>query len=156
KRIYRLPGHGNLGFRPVVGFASDGKHVFSWGNDLFLRKWNVANGKAVLEHAIRPKGVKVGDDDAGPAKREMMFFSLGRATFSADGKWFVLSAGNQFHVFDVETGKEVALIQQEGSHVIDVEISPDSKFLIASAWGKQIQTKLPDGRTRFSSEKNHP
>src|SRR5262249_39618826 len=35
-------------------------------------------------------------------------------------------------------------------------ISPDSKTLLASAWGKMVETKLPDGRTHVSTEKNHP
>jgi WD40 repeat protein len=156
KRIYKLPGHGKVGFFPVVGFASDGTHFTSWGPDLFLRKWNTANGKAVLEHAIRPHGVKIDDEDAGPAKHGMMFLHFERPTFSANGKWFVLGAGNELHLFDVASGKEMTPVPNEGSHVIDVAISGDNKYLVASAWGKSVETKLPDGRTRYSSEKNHP
>jgi len=56
----------------------------------------------------------------------------------------------------VASGKEMTPIGNEGGHVIDVAISSDNKYLVASAWGKSVQTKLPDGRTRISSEKNHP
>ncbi len=114
KRIYKLPGHGNLGFFPIVGYAADGKHFYSWGSDLFMRKWSVATGKALLEHAIRPNGVDLGDDK-NRQMREMMMMSWGPATFSPDGIWFVLMAGNAFHVFDVETGMEVTSIKNEGS-----------------------------------------
>src|SRR5207249_531969 len=63
-------------------------------------------------------------------------------------------AGRQFQVFDAATGAEVGQIANEGGHVISLEIAPDSRWLAAGAWGKSVQTKLPDGRTRISSEKN--
>jgi RNA polymerase sigma factor (sigma-70 family) len=155
RKIYDLAGHGKLGGNRAVGFTPDGKHFLSWGDDLYLRKWDVATGKAVLEHALRPTGVKVPDEDAEPFEREM-FFSLGEGAFAPDGKTFVLMAGNQLHVFEVATGKDLRQISNEGSHVIGLAISPDSKLLLASACGEPVQTKLTDGRIRHSSAKNHP
>jgi len=161
RKIYKLPGHGQVGGRRAVSFMPDGKHFLSWGDDMYLRKWEVATGKAVLEHAIRPQGMKMPGDDADDGdKRQMqsMMFQvmLGEGTFSLDGKTFLLSASNQFHMFDVATGKDLFQIPNEGSHVTSVAISPDSRLLLASAWGKSITTKLPDGRMRSSSAKNHP
>jgi WD40 repeat protein len=122
---------------------------------MYLRKWDVATGKAVLEHALRPNGVKVPDEDDDPREREFGFL-LGQGVFSADGKTFVLDVANQFHVFEVATGKDLLQIANEGSHVMSLAISPDSRMLLASAWGKTVQTKLADGTTRISSAKNHP
>jgi WD40 repeat protein len=155
RKIYSLPGHGKYGgYRPVA-FMPDGKHFLSCGDDLYLRKWDVKTGKALLEHALRPTGVKVPDPEDEARDRER-FFDLGEGTFSPDGKTFVMIAGNEFHVFDTATGKDLRQIANEGSHVASLTISPDGKMLLASAWGKPVQTKLPDGRTRISSEKNHP
>jgi RNA polymerase sigma factor (sigma-70 family) len=155
RRIYRLAGHGRLGGRRAVGFSPDGKHFLSWGDDMYLRKWEVATGKALLEHALRPEGVRVPREDAEPFEREP-FFDPGTGTFSRDGKTFVLNLGNRFHVFDVATGKSLRQFPSEGSYVVSLAISPHSTLLLASAWGKPIETKQPDGRVRYSSARNHP
>jgi len=155
KQIYKLAGHGIGGGRRAVRFTPDGKRFLSWGDDFYLRIWDVTTGKALVEHAIRPTGVKVPDEDAEERDREL-FFSLGESVFSSDGKRFVLNVGKSFHVFDTATGKELRQIANEGSHVISLTISPDSKFLLASAWSKGVQTRLPDGRVRFSSAQDHP
>lgn len=155
RKIYRLPGHGKMGGRRAVAFTSDGKHFLSWGDDMNLRKWEVRNGKAVFEHAIRPTGIRVPNEDDEVHEKEMFGFHFGHGILSRDGKHFVLEAGRQFFVFDATTGKELRTVAVDGSHVISTEISPDGKLLLASAWGKQIQTKLPDGSTRYSTADQH-
>jgi WD40 repeat protein len=154
RTIFRLPGHGKMGGRRAVAFTPDGKYFLSWGDDFFLRKWDVRNGKAVFEHAIRPTGIKVPSDKDEAYEREM-FFHFGHGVLSSDGKLFILEAGGQFFVFDAATGKELRTIPVDGSHVISLAVSPGSKLLLASAWGKQIETKLPDGRTRYSTADQH-
>ena len=42
-------------------------------------------------------------------------------------------------------------IDHPQGHVIGMAVSPDGKFLVASAWGRQRAIKLPDGGTRHSS-----
>jgi WD40 repeat protein len=159
QEIYRLPGHGNLGGKRLVGFTSDGKRFLSWGDDFYLRVWDVATGKAVQEHRIRPSGVEVPgeDDDSSPGnRRKMMFLSLDGSAFTGDGKRFILASNGALHVFDVDTGKEVQTIKTEQRNMDHLIVSPDSKRLLASGWGKQIQTRLPDGRMRISTAKEHP
>jgi RNA polymerase sigma factor (sigma-70 family) len=153
--IYRLPGHGKLGGRRAVAFTPDGKSFVSWGDDMYVRKWEVATGKAVLEHRLRPVGVSVPGEESEPYEREM-FFHLGEGTFSPDGNSFVVNLGAQFHIFDVASGKETGTIANEGSTVISMAVSSDSELLLASAWGKPVETKLTDGRTRSSAGENHP
>jgi WD40 repeat protein len=155
RKIYTLPGHGRLGGYRAVGFTPDGKYFLSWGDDLYLRKWSVDTGKAILEHRLQPTGVKVPSEDAEAGERER-FWLLGQGLFSPDGTLFILSVGNQFHVFDVATGKDLRQVHDEGSGVIGLAISPNSQLLLASALGKEIQTKLPDGRTHISYSKDHP
>jgi len=159
KEIYRLPGHGKLGGKRLVGFTPDGKRFLSWSDDLYLRAWDVATGKAVLEHRIRPGGIKSSDEDddsAAQRNRKMDFLILAGSAFTGDGKRFILAVGAAIHVFDVDTGKEVRTIKTEQHNMDHLIVSPDSKRLLASGWGKQIQTRLPDGRMRFSTAKEHP
>jgi WD40 repeat protein len=157
REIYRLAGHGKLGGRRALAFTSDGKCLLSWGDDFCLRIWNVSNGKALIEHPIRPSGINVPNEDAEPLEREQKFMIMfGEATFSRDGKGFVLNIGQDFYVFDVGTGKELRKIPSDGGHIISMAISPNGKLLLASAWGKPVQTKLADGRTRFSAAKDPP
>jgi RNA polymerase sigma factor (sigma-70 family) len=155
RKIYRLAGHGRLGGRRAVGFAPDGKSFLAWGDDMYLRKWDVRTGKAVFEHAIRPTGVKVPGEDAEPGERELSFI-LGDGHFTPDGKHLILQAGGKFFVFDAATGKELRHFPGDGGHVIGMTVSPDSRLLLASAWGKSVERVLPDGRRQISSAKDHP
>ncbi len=152
KRVYRLPGHGNRGGKRTVAFTPDGRRCLSWGDDFYLRAWDVKTGKALLEHALRPEGVKVPGEDAEPRDREL-FVVQGETAVSPDGKTFVLNAGNHFHVFDVATGKESGKIANEGGNVLSVAVSPDGKHLLASASGKAV---LSADRRRISPAKEHP
>jgi WD40 repeat protein len=155
RKLQQLPGHGRSGGARAVVFAPDGEHFLSWGDDLYLRKWDVSTGKAVLEYQLRPTGVDVpGKDDAFKARFFMM--NLGEGTFSPDGKTFVVYVGGSFHVFDVASGKDLRQIPNEGGRVLSLTISPDSQRLLASAWGKPVLTKLTDGRMRSSAGKDHP
>src|SRR5262249_7947044 len=149
-KIYSLPGHGQYGGRRAVAFTPDGKQILSWGDDFYLRKWDIATGKAVFEHRLQTTGGKLPAADAGEQER-LWEIMVGEGAFTPDGKTFVLDVNNQFHVFDLATGKDLHQIDNEGSHVISMAISPDSKMLLASAWCKPVVTKLPDGSTRYSS-----
>ncbi len=153
RKIYRLPGHGRLGGRRAVAFTADGKSFLAWGDDAYLRRWDVRNGKAIAEHAIRPTGIKVLGEDAEPFERDFMDFGKGRLT--PDGKHLIQQAADSFFLFDSATGKEVRKFPIDSGLVLNLALSPDSKLLLASAWGKPVKTKLPDGRTRISSAKNH-
>jgi WD40 repeat protein len=153
--IYRLAGHGKLGGQRAVAFSRDGKSFLAWGDDFYLREWDIRTGKALLEYAIRPSGIEVPAEDAEPFGRDR-FFHLEQSRFTPDGKHLILTASGHFFVFDVTTGKEVRTFAAEGSTVIGLDVSPDGKVLLASAWGKQVETKLPDGEIQYSPPKDHP
>src|SRR5262249_19707421 len=150
REIYRLAGHGALGGYRALGFTPDAKRLLSWGDDFYLRVWDVANGKALSEHRLRPTGVKAPEEDGDPREREMRLLSLGPGVFSPDGKRFVLAIPKGTFVFDVETGKELRTIETGLRNVKSLAVSPDGKRLLAGGWGASIQTKLPDGMTRIS------
>ncbi len=158
KRIYKLAGHGRLGSATAAAvFLPDGKSFLTWGAaDMRLRKWDVRTGKALAEHVIRPAGVPVPGEDDEPMEREKHFISFGGAQFTPDAKWLVFQAGDQWYVFDAATGNYVRSFAGAGSFGIGTAISPDSKLVLATAWGKSVETKLPDGSTQYSSPKHHP
>ncbi len=152
RQIYRLPGHGQLGGQRCVGFSADGKRFLSFGDDSYLRVWDVRTGKALREFQIHPTGIEVPDEDARGRER----FEVGEGVFSSDGKVFVLGVDGKAFVFDVETGKEVRQVIPEMGNMRHVALSPDGRLLLASGWGKSIEVKLPDGKTRFTAAQEHP
>jgi RNA polymerase sigma factor (sigma-70 family) len=156
REIYRLPGHGAHGGRRVVGLTADGRRFLSWGEDYYLRVWDVKTGKALKEHRTRPTGVKVPDDDEDAAERDMRFLRAGEGAFSADGKMFVLGIGARTFVFDVDTGKEVRVLDTEQRSADAMAVSGDARLLLTGSWGKAIQTRLTDGRMRLSAAEEHP
>jgi RNA polymerase sigma factor (sigma-70 family) len=159
KVIYKLPGHGRLGGRRLVSFTADGKRFLSFGDDFYLRVWEVATGKALVEHRLRPKGVPIPDEDADPSEREKMLLlrsSPDASAASPDGKTFVVAVGRQFHVFDVASGKERQTLDNPGGMVMSLAVSPDGKHLLTSSSGRGVEKKLPDGRVWFTSAKDHP
>src|SRR5262249_44967412 len=127
---------------------------FSWGDDCYFRKWDVATGKALVEYRLRPSGIQVPDEDADEHEREK-FFSLGQAALAPDGRRFVLEAAGNYFVFDVATGKELKKIDHQGRNILSMALSPGGGRLLASSWGKYEQVKS-DGATRFSVPREHP
>jgi WD40 repeat protein len=155
RRIFALPGHGRLGGRSTVGFTPDGKYLWSTGTDMYVRKWDLRNGKAVLEHTLRPTGVRVPTED-DEDHDHMFMVGLGKNLLSPDGTRLIVPANRKFFVFDAATGKELYAFPIEGSYALSQAFSPDSQLLLGSAWGQQIKTKLPDGRTRVSTADEVP
>ena len=159
KRIYRLAGHGKLGGRRAVHFTPDGKALLSWGDDMYLRKWDMRNGKAVFEKKLRPTGVDVAEEDEDPiaaGKREMLGFDLREARFSADGKHFILQAKSGFFQFDATDGKEINWFPGNVRFAIGMAVSPDGKLVAATSWGESMQITLPDGSVQSTTANNHP
>jgi WD40 repeat protein len=155
RELYRLAGHGEVGGRRAVGFTRDGKRFLSWGDDFYLRVWDVATGKAVREHRIRPPGIPVPDEDA-EMRDHAKLHPFGDASFSSDGQAFVLGIRGTATFFDIETGKRTRDISPGTPSVDRLALSPDGKLLLVSGRGKPIETKLTDGRVRYSTANEHP
>lgn len=154
KEIYRLPGHGRQGGRRAVTFIADGQSFASFGDDYYLRIWDVRTGKALAEHLIQPTGVKVPGENDERDGFEFLFLMEG-ARFTPRGKYLLLAAQRKIHVFDVASGKELRMFEREGSALTSMEISPDERQLLTSSWGKQLELKLPDGSTLSTTEKEN-
>jgi WD40 repeat protein len=141
REIYRLAGHGRVGSGRTLGFHADGQSLLSWGDDFYLRQWDMKTGKARLEYAIRPHGIDLGEDDDGRADRMMMHHDHADA-MAPDGKTFVLKIDGHVHLFETKTGKETARWATDkrwGS----MTVSPNSKLLLLSHWGDSRAGKHP-------------
>ncbi len=147
RQIYKVPGRSSVGGRRALTFTPDGKRLLSWGDDSCLRAWDMANGKAVFEHKLRPTGGKM-PNDSEPHARKLM---IGDAAFAPDGERLVVTVGFDIHIFDTATGQETQKIARDRAHVTPLAISPDGKYLLGSALGKPVETKLPDGRSSWSA-----
>jgi WD40 repeat protein len=125
-----------------------------------LRIWDTKTGKALVEHAIRPSGVKIPtneEDGSASFDRPFDMFSmrLSASTLSPDASRFLITLESTIYVFDVATGRELYVIQNdEPGHMMGLEVSADLQHLASSTMGRSVQTKLPDGRTRVSTERN--
>jgi RNA polymerase sigma factor (sigma-70 family) len=152
---YNLLGHGRWGGRRVVRFSPDGARLVSWGDDEVLRVWEVRNGKLRSEHSTRPGDVKIDPDD--PFGDRMRFMG-GRdgADISHDGSMLAVNTGKGIRILDTATGKERQTLAVGDGRLQSLTFSPDGKRVALAFRGKSVQTKLADGRTRFSTEKEYP
>lgn len=139
KEIYRLPGHGRAGGQRMLAFAPDGLSFLSWGDDFYLRRWDVRTGRALLEHAIRPSGVELPNPDNPNdfERREFLMGSMGSATVTPDGKTFLLECAGHCYSFDVATGLETKKFVRAGPSGGSMSISSNGKYLLTSQWASR-------------------
>ncbi len=153
KEVYKLPGHGLHGGHRTVGFTPDGRRFLSYGDDLYVRTWDVRTGKALTENAVRPPGVaQAGGVD--PAGRAMMM--LGPAVFTPDGLHIVATVGASFHTIETATGRVEKSVEHPGGHVLSLAVAPDGRTFATSGWGRPIRRNLPDGRVQSTTPDHHP
>ena len=156
ERVHTLIGHGELGGRRTLRFTSDSRRLLSFGDDWFLRTFNVETGKAELEHAIRPSALPLKNNPDGSVRWEdederlSMVFTNPTGHFTSDDRKFVLTVGTDAYVFDVETGKEHARYDVEGSRD-ESTLSPDGNRLATLRRGAGIQTPLLGGGMRHET-----
>ncbi|MEQ9406364.1 MAG: M56 family metallopeptidase [Fuerstiella sp.] len=139
EELLSLFGHGNLGGNRAVSFTPDGRQLLAWGDDLFLRVWDVRTGKAIHEHALRPDGLPIQETEDGGVQVGGMRYaiSLQSGQFSRDGKLFLLALVTGCHLYDVATGKELqripiqdvnaAVINGDGSMVATISPLPEER-----------------------------
>jgi WD40 repeat protein len=73
---------------------------------------------------------------------------------SADASRLLVLAANM-HVFDIDSGKEIANHERTvGTHT-GLAISPDNQYTIELSWGRGREIPLGDGRTIFTRERDH-
>jgi WD40 repeat protein/beta-lactamase regulating signal transducer with metallopeptidase domain len=155
QHIHELQGHGKSGIHHVTAFTPDGQQVVSFGDDLFLRIWNVENGELLTERPIRPSGIDVAEQPAVGAFGGGGYSTGGlrKAAFSENAELLVLVYDQTAYLFDVATGKETGRLKTEDG-ITEMAVSPDGKFLLTTG-GRRVENQsesavllreLPSGR----------
>lgn len=158
RQVYLLPGHGRLGGRRETAFLPGGKQFLSWGDDMYLRIWDVATGKALVDNLLRPSGVQIPEDEEDWEPNgdfNDWRFDLGPAAATPDGKSFVLLYRNSLRVFDVSTGREVRNLGGQDGRVLTLDVSPDGGLALTNGWGKPTTIPLAGGGRRSVSPDRH-
>ncbi len=145
KKIYQLAGHGALGGHRVVAFSPDSSTFSSFGDDGYLRIWDVATGKALLEESLSPDGASRQEDDPfGP----MGHFDQGKAVFSPDAAQLLLMKRSASYLYDGLNGNVLKKISA-GKEIVSACFSPDGKsLLLARAAMAPTTTPLKEGGVR--------
>lgn len=147
---FRLCGHrGTAGLiNEVLGFNSDGERLLSFGSDLYLREWDLRLGRAVAEHAIRPGGLRIEEDEMGrlispddpnafdDKSRAIQFVAL-----APQGERLLMRVKDAIHVFDTTTGQELHRFE-EGKEVDAMVVTPDGQ-LAATLEQRVIKPAVP-------------
>src|SRR6185369_4540651 len=103
---FKLLGNGKMGGKRQVRFTPDGKRLVAWGDDEFVRVWDVRNGKLLAEHSTRPAGEKTDEDDPFGDRMRQMDLMMAAAEISSDGTTLALVTGKGVRILDTMTGKE--------------------------------------------------
>lgn len=156
KPRFKLLGNGRLGGKRLVRFTPDGARLVSWGDDEVVRVWDVRTGKLLAENSTRPPGKEPDPDDPFGDRRQFMGASFNAADISPDATALALAAGKEVRVLDPLTGKERQTLPLGDNWLHSLAFAPDGKRVAVAFRGKQVQTKLADGRTRHSTEKEYP
>lgn len=134
--LFRFAGHnGEAGLiNEVLGFKPDGERLFSFGSDLYLREWDLRHGRAVAEHAIRPSGLRIEEDEMGnlisPDDRNAFDSKSDTIRFvslAPQGERLLMRVKDAIHVFDTATGQELHRFEA-GKEVDAMVVTPDGQF----------------------------
>jgi WD40 repeat protein len=101
KPVAEHPGHD--GGVEAVGFAADGRTVFTSGWDATVRRWDPATGRELGRAAIDPAL-------GGAAAAAGLTYPMRAVAFSPDGRFGVGSYG----LVDTATGKSAAKLSLPG------------------------------------------
>lgn len=122
--VYKLPGHAlrEYGRNAEVHFSPDGRFLLSWGDDYYLRKWDVKTGKALLEFSTRPPG---------PVPEDKRNVRQDRHGWNAQcDRFLLLEPNGDLHSFDVGTGKEGPIVKVRPTTFFDAcAFSPTAKYV---------------------------
>jgi len=153
---FKLLGNGKMGGRRQTRFTPDGQRLIAWGDDELVRVWNVRNGKLLAEHSTREAGTENDPDDPFGEDRRVERSLRDSADIRPDGATLALGSGNSIRFIDTMTGKELQKLDIGENRLVSIVYSPDGKQLAVACQGKQIETKLPDGSTQWTTETKNP
>jgi WD40 repeat protein len=156
KPRFKLLGNGRLGGKRRVRFTLDGQRLIAWGDDEFVRVWNVQNGKLISEYSTRPPQDKGDPDDPLFEMEREMDRGIEAIDISADGTALAISDKGSIRVIDPMTGKELKTLIFGDRFIQETAFAPGGKLIAVAFLGRTVQKKLADGRVNFSREREFP
>ncbi len=130
--IRTLTGH--RGWVRSVSFSPEGERLATGSTDGTVRIWQVNNGEClqILEGGI-PEGA--GLDAPGPDAPDIGAMGpVWSAPFSPDGKWLAASGADKtIRLWQIATGRCLAVLQGHKDQVWSVAFSPDSRWLVSAS-----------------------
>lgn len=156
KLRFKLLGNGAMGGKRRVQFSADGKYLLASGDDELIRVWEVRNGKLISEQSTSPPRAKSDSDDPFEKRMQFMRASFEAADISPNGAALALTSAKGLRLLDPMTGQEQQTASVGSNRPHAIAFSPDAKRVAVAYRGKPVRTKLPDGRTRFSTEEACP
>jgi WD40 repeat protein len=159
---HRLPGHTDHIY--AVGFTPDGARAVTGSDDGDLRLWRVADGGAiarmpghgdkVFSLAVAPDGTIASGDDSGEIRLwdgETGAFrktlarqgtAAGSLSLSPDGNTLLsgsgIGSGNDCHVYDFASGREIVSYSGHDNIVLATAISPDGRWATTGGFHGEI------------------
>jgi WD40 repeat protein len=109
RQLTDRPGH-------IIAVAPDGKLLATFGRSTSVQLWSIATGQLVRSLNAAKRKIKGGPQGSALA-------------FSPDGKLLVAALHDAAHVWEVESGKEVAVLTSHKHPVSAVAFAPDGKMI---------------------------
>lgn len=137
--VYRFLGHARLGaFRAnTVAFSADATRFLSFGDDMFLRVWELRNGTAVTEHNTRRGGFDV-------------------ARFTPDRRHLLLMYDDCLDLIETDSGKIVGRrLNAKFGRWCGFDVSPDGKRLATVEMADTETENQPDHVIRIRDLMSH-
>ena len=111
-----------------IAFSADGKFFATGSNDDTARIWRTKDFE--LLHIVDGHEVQrtFYRDSGGPVR--MVDATITGVEFSPDNNFLATSSfDGTARIWDVQTGSQIALLDNDGDIVVDVKFSPDGKFI---------------------------
>jgi WD40 repeat protein len=142
--LHTLETTGNVYMNRIEAtFSPDGKQILVWGAAVNKAQvWDVERGRKIFE-----------------IPRETFEMV---ASYSPDGKLIVTGSSDTVRTWDATTGSRLAewkvKLEREGDYILNLHISPDSKFLLIQGFGaSQVQVvEISSGRVVANLEGSSP
>jgi WD40 repeat protein len=135
RQVYALASHAvrDYGSKTDVRFSPDGRYLFSWGDDHFLRKWDVKTGRALLEISTGQPGSKLKAFD---------FDRVQQGWTNSMNRFMMLKENGDLHTYDLNLGKEGPVLKMaEVPFLGSYAFSPTGRYL---AYGESAAAAVMD------------
>jgi RNA polymerase sigma factor (sigma-70 family) len=120
-----------------LAFAPDSKSIGARAGDLFIRVWETDTGKEMRVF---------GDGVRGDISRFQQPSITQSFAFSPDSKFVVAAAGNSVRMWEIASGKEVALAGGHRDSITALAVAPDGKTVVSRGGDKLIRWEVATGK----------